>query len=43
MKVAVTDDSFAFEVVRNLGFMYYGGSDLGGRFAGPMPSRRLVS
>ncbi|MDR6955445.1 dienelactone hydrolase [Ancylobacter sp. 3268] len=29
MKVAFKDDSFAFEFVRNLGFMYYGGSDLG--------------
>ena len=29
MKVAFTDTSFAFEFVRNLGFMYYGGSDLG--------------
>ena len=27
MKVAFQDDSFAF--VRNLGFMYYGGADLG--------------
>ena len=23
------DMSFAFEFIRNLGFMYYGGSDLG--------------
>jgi pimeloyl-ACP methyl ester carboxylesterase len=29
MKVAFNDTSFAFEFVRNLGFMYYGGSDLG--------------
>ncbi|MCJ1378675.1 hypothetical protein MMC17_001774 [Xylographa soralifera] len=29
MKVAFKDNSFAFEFVRNLGFMYYGGSDLG--------------
>ena len=29
MKVAFQDESFAFEFVRNLGFMYYGGSDLG--------------
>lgn len=29
MKVAFSDDHFAFEFVRNLGFMYYGGSDLG--------------
>jgi pimeloyl-ACP methyl ester carboxylesterase len=29
MKVGFQDDSFAFELVRNLGFMYYGGSDLG--------------
>jgi hypothetical protein len=29
LKVAFKDDSFAFEFVRNLGFMYYGGSDLG--------------
>jgi hypothetical protein len=30
MKVAFPiDGSFAFEFVRNLGFMYYGGSDLG--------------
>jgi pimeloyl-ACP methyl ester carboxylesterase len=30
MKVAFSnDESFAFEFVRNLGFMYYGGSDLG--------------
>jgi pimeloyl-ACP methyl ester carboxylesterase len=30
MKVAFNnDESFAFEFVRNLGFMYYGGSDLG--------------
>jgi hypothetical protein len=29
MKVGFEDDSFAFEFVRNLGFMYYGGADLG--------------
>jgi len=29
MKVAFKDDSFAFEFVRNLGFAYYGGSDVG--------------
>ena len=29
MKVAFKDESFAFEFVRNLGFAYYGGSDLG--------------
>ena len=29
MKVSFKDESFAFEFVRNLGFMYYGGSDLG--------------
>lgn len=29
MKVSFNDKSFAFEFVRNLGFMYYGGSDLG--------------
>ena len=29
MKVAFKDDSFAFEFVRNLGFSYYGGSDVG--------------
>jgi pimeloyl-ACP methyl ester carboxylesterase len=29
MKVTFKDESFAFEFVRNLGFMYYGGSDLG--------------
>ncbi|WP_225031212.1 alpha/beta hydrolase family protein [Paraburkholderia sp. XV] len=29
MKVAFKDDHFAFEFVRNLGFMYYGGADLG--------------
>ena len=28
MKVAFKDESFAFGFVRNLGFMYYGGSDL---------------
>ena len=29
MKVAFKNESFAFEFVRNLGFMYYGGADLG--------------
>ena len=29
MKLGFKDDSFAFEFVRNLGFMYYGGADLG--------------
>ena len=29
MTVAFEDSSFAFEFVRNLGFMYYGGADLG--------------
>jgi pimeloyl-ACP methyl ester carboxylesterase len=29
MKVAFQDDSFAFEFVRNLGFTYYGGADIG--------------
>jgi pimeloyl-ACP methyl ester carboxylesterase len=29
MKVGFKDDSFAFELVRNLGFIYYGGADLG--------------
>jgi pimeloyl-ACP methyl ester carboxylesterase len=29
MKVGFKDDSFAFELVRNLGFVYYGGSDIG--------------
>lgn len=29
MRVAFEDQHFAFEFVRNLGFMYYGGSDLG--------------
>jgi pimeloyl-ACP methyl ester carboxylesterase len=29
MKVAFKDDSFAFELVRNLGFTYYGGADIG--------------
>lgn len=29
MKIGFKDDSFAFELVRNLGFIYYGGSDLG--------------
>ena len=29
MKVAFKDDSFAFEFVRNFGFTYYGGADIG--------------
>jgi pimeloyl-ACP methyl ester carboxylesterase len=29
MKVGFTDDSFAFELVRNLGYTYYGGADIG--------------
>lgn len=29
MKIIFKDNSFAFELVRNLGFMYYGGADLG--------------
>ena len=29
MKIAFTDESFAFEFVRNLGFRYYGGADIG--------------
>ena len=29
MKVAFQDESFAFEFVRNLGFTYYGGADIG--------------
>ena len=29
MKVAFSDESFAFEFVRNLGFTYYGGADIG--------------
>lgn len=29
MKIGFHDDSFAFELVRNLGFTYYGGADLG--------------
>jgi pimeloyl-ACP methyl ester carboxylesterase len=29
MKVAFKDESFAFEFVRNLGFVYYGGADIG--------------
>ena len=33
MKVGFKDDSFAFELVRNLGFVYYGGSDIGELFA----------
>ncbi|WP_211372258.1 hypothetical protein [Mycolicibacterium grossiae] len=28
MKVGFRDDSFAFELVRNLGFTYYGGADI---------------
>jgi len=33
MKVGFKDDSFAFEFVRNLGFAYYGGSDIAELFA----------
>ncbi|MCV7420570.1 alpha/beta fold hydrolase [Mycobacterium yunnanensis] len=33
MKVGFEDDSFAFELVRNLGFVYYGGADIGELFA----------
>lgn len=29
MKIGFQDESFAFELVRNLGFIYYGGCDLG--------------
>jgi pimeloyl-ACP methyl ester carboxylesterase len=29
MKVGFADDSFAFELVRNLGYTYYGGADIG--------------
>jgi pimeloyl-ACP methyl ester carboxylesterase len=29
VKIGFKDDSFAFELVRNLGFIYYGGADLG--------------
>ena len=29
MKLGFTDNSFAFEFIRNLSFMYYGGADLG--------------
>ncbi|MDE1177002.1 MAG: alpha/beta fold hydrolase [Edaphobacter sp.] len=29
MKVAFKDESFAFEFIRNLGFTYYGGADIG--------------
>ena len=29
MKLGFKDNSFAFELVRNLGFIYYGGADLG--------------
>ena len=29
MEAVFQDNSFGFEFVRNLGFMYYGGSDLG--------------
>jgi len=32
MKVGFRDDSFAFELVRNLGFVYYGGADIGELF-----------
>ena len=33
MKMGFQDDSFAFEFVRNLGFIYYGGADLGDMMA----------
>ena len=33
MKIGFQDDSFAFELVRNLGFIYYGGGDLGDMMA----------
>jgi pimeloyl-ACP methyl ester carboxylesterase len=33
MKMGFKDDSFAFELVRNLGFVYYGGGDLGDMMA----------
>ena len=33
MKVAFEDTSFAFEFVRNLGFVYYGGADIGDMMA----------
>ncbi|TRW80747.1 alpha/beta fold hydrolase [Mycolicibacterium sp. 018/SC-01/001] len=33
MKVGFRDDSFAFELVRNLGFTYYGGADIAELFA----------
>jgi pimeloyl-ACP methyl ester carboxylesterase len=33
MKVGFKDDSFAFEFVRNLGYAYYGGSDIAELFA----------
>lgn len=33
MRVAFKDESFAFEFIRNLGFTYYGGADLGEMFA----------
>ena len=33
MKLAFEDNSFAFEFVRNVGFAYYGGADLGEMFA----------
>ena len=33
MKMGFKDDSFAFEFVRNLGFIYYGGADLGDMMA----------
>lgn len=29
MKIVFKDDSFAFEFIRNIGFAYYGGADLG--------------
>jgi hypothetical protein len=33
MKIAFKDDSFAFEFVRNMGFVYYGGADIGDMMA----------
>ena len=33
MKVAFSDDSFAFEFIRNFGFVYYGGADIGDMMA----------
>ena len=33
MRVAFKDDSFAFEFIRNLGFVYYGGADIGDMMA----------